>query len=269
MPGYWLTVIHGSVSFFYKGTAQHDNLFSISSRLLITEEDTNGTPRGPAADRTSWRYYAEIPQTAYGTPPLSALDHIRHLFYKETRVAVLGLPGGLDIWLYRNTEKLMEWAISARDDYHPQVSDPTVIHNLFVSMLDYLDGSPNVHIDVPGGVVAADPVASRVALLTVDPVQSKDLANNPIGYLDHVPLHLNGVVKAPDATQQMRAHATRIIQSLANAKNWLVKVRLLARQLAAMDATQLSQPTTLTMLDTLLSDTTYAYIGQLNASTDQ
>jgi eukaryotic-like serine/threonine-protein kinase len=266
-----LPVSHGSVSFFYKGTAQHDNLFSISSRLLITEEDTNGTPRGPAANRSTWRYYAEIPQTLYGKPPLSALDHIRHLFYKETRVAVLGLPGGLDIWLYRNTEKLMEWAISARDDYHAEVSDPTIIHNLFVSMLDYLDGSPNVHIDVPGGVVAADPVASRVALLSVDTSQQQktDLANNPPGYLDHVPLHLNGVLKAPDATPQMRALATRIIQALNNATKWLVQARTLARQLVLMNAVQLSQPTTLTMLDNLLLATTYAYIGQLDPKTNQ
>jgi hypothetical protein len=31
----------------------------------------------------------------------------------------------------------------------------------------------------------------------------------------------------------------------------------------------LSQPTTLIMLDNLLTDTTYAYIGQLNPNTDQ
>jgi eukaryotic-like serine/threonine-protein kinase len=266
-----LSVNHGSISFAYKGTAQHDNLFSISSRMLITEEDTNGTPRGPAAVRSAWRYFAEIPQTPYGGLQLSALDHIRHLFYKETKVDVLGLPGGLDIWLYRNTEKLMEWAISARDDYHPQVSDPTIIHNLFVSMLDYLDGSPNVHIDVPGGVVAADPVASRVALLSVVPSQQQgtELANNPPGYLDHVPLHLNLVVKAPDATPQMRALATRIIEALNNAGKWLVQVRMLARQLVIMNADQLSQPTTLTMLNNLLADTTYAYIGQLNPKTNQ
>ena len=266
-----LPVSHGSVSFFYKGTVQHDNLFSMTSRLLVTEEDTNGTPRGPAADRSTWRYYAEIPQTPYGTPPLSALDHIRHLFYKETRVNVLGLPGGLDIWLYRNTEKLMEWAISARDDYHPQVSDPTIIHNLFVSMLDYLDGSPNVQIDVPGGAVVADPVASRVALLSVVPAQQQgtEKANNPPGYLDHVPLHLNAVVNAPDATPQMRALATEIVNALNNAKKWLVQTRMLARQLVLMDAVQLSQPTTLTMLDNLLLATTYAYIGQLDPRTNQ
>ncbi len=265
-----LPVSHGSISFFYQGTAQHDNLFSTSSRLLVTEEDTNGTPRGPGADRGAWRYYAEIPQTPYGPNQLSALDHIRHLFYKETKVAVLGLPGGLDIWLYRNTEKLMEWSISARDDYHAQVSDPTVIHNLFVGMLDYLDGSPNVHVDVPAGTpIAADPVASQVALLTVDPAQGKDLEKNPPGYLDHVPLHLNGVVKAPDATPQMRALATEIIQGLSNAGKWLIEARTLAKQLVNMNAEQLAQPATLTMLDNLLSATTYAYIGQLNPNTNQ
>ena len=264
-----LPVSHGKVSYFYQGTAQHDNLFSTVSRLLVTEEDTNGTPRGPGADRGAWRYYAEIPQTPYGPNKLSALDHIRHLFYKETKVGVLGLPGGLDIWLYRNTEKLMEWSISARDDYHAQVTDPTVIHNLFVSMLDYLDGSPNVHIDVPNGGIAADPVASQVALLTVDAAQGKDLATNPPGYLDHVPLHLNGVVQAPDATPQMRALATEIIKALSNATKWLKETRLLAQQLVNMDANQLAQPTTLTMLDNLLTDTTYAYIGQLDPNTNQ
>lgn len=266
-----LPISQGRISFFYKGTAQHDNLFSLSSRLLITEEGTNGTPRGPAADRSAWRYYAEIPQTPYGPLQLSALDHIRHLFYKETKVDVLGLPGGLDIWLFRNTEKLMELAIGARDDYHAQVSDPTVIHNLFVSILDYLDGTPNVSLDVPGGEVTADPVASRVGLLSVGTVQQQgtDLANNPPGYLDHIPLHLNGVVKAPDATPQMRTLATEIINGLSNAAKWFAQVRILARQLVNMDAVQLSQPATLTMLNNLLSYTTYAYIGQLDPKTNQ
>jgi eukaryotic-like serine/threonine-protein kinase len=266
-----LTVSHGSVSIFYQGTAQHDNLFSIASRLLITEEDTNGAPLGPAANRGAWRYYAEIPQTPYGTNQLSALDHIRHLFYKETKVAVLGLPGGLDIWLYRNTEKLMEWAISARDDYRAQAIDLALIHTLFVNILDYLDGSPNVHIDVPGGVVTADRTASKVGLLSVDTpqLQKTDLANNPPGYIDHVQLHLNGVVNAPDATPQMRALATEIVQALNNAAKWLVQARMLTKQLVNMDAQQLTQPSTLTMLDNLLSATTYAYIGQLNPQTNQ
>lgn len=264
-----LPVKQGSVSFFFKGTSQHDNLFSLTSRMLITEEDTNGTPRGPAADRSTWRYYAEIPQTPYGDPPLSALDHIRHLFYKETKVAVLGLPGGLDIWLFRNTEKLLEWAVSARDDYNAQGTNAVLMHNQFVRILDYLDGSPNVHLDT-NEPVFADPIASRVALLSVDPTQQNetDLPNNPPGYLDHVPLHLDGVVKAPDATPELRKLAAHIIDSLNNVKKWLNEARMYAQQLVKMDSNQLSQPAALTTIDKLLTDVTYAYIGQLDPQTN-
>jgi serine/threonine protein kinase len=269
-----LTVSNGNATLFYPGTAQHDNLFSLASRMLITEESSNGTPLGPAANRSTWRYYAEIPQTPYGTgaTKLSALDHIRHLFYKETVVNVLGLPGGLDIWLFRNTEKVMEWSISARDDYHTQISDPTVIHNLFLSILDYLDGAPNVHIDVPpGSPLVADPIASRVALLSVVPAQSglTEVTTNPPGYTQHVALHLNGVVQAPDATQQMRQLATKIIEALNNVKTWLGQVRSYAQQLVMMNAAQLSLPSTQTMLDNMLLSATYAYIGQLDPQTNQ
>ena len=267
-----LTVVNGNARLFYAGTAHHDNLISVASRMLITEEDSNATPQGPAASRSAWLYYAEIPQTLYGSPPLSALDHIRHLFYKETRVDVLGLPGGLDTWLFRNTERILESATAARDDYHAQAADITVIHNQFLSILDYLDGTPNVGIDVPAGSpIVADPVASRVALLSVVPAQVNltDLAHNPPGYIQHVALHLNGVVQAPDATASMRLLATQIITALNNAKTWLGQVRTYAQQLVKMDAAQLAQPSTVSMLDNMLLYATYAYIGQLDPKTNQ
>lgn len=266
-----LPVKNGKVGYLYKGTSHHDNLFSLGSRLLITEESAHGTPRGPAANRSAWRYYAEIPQTPYGNPSLSALDHIRHLFYKETKVFVLGLPGGLDVWLLRNTEKLMEWGVAARDDYDAQGTHADQMRTLFISMLDYLDGAPNVHIDVPGGPVDADQTTSQVALLSIDPIQQqlKDVKNNPPGYIDHIPLHLNGVIKAPDATPQMRKLASEILDALTNVKTWLDDARSQARQLALMDATQLSQAQTLNMINGLLTEVTYAYIGKLDPTTNQ
>ncbi len=267
-----LPVSQGTINFSYTAP-DHDNLISVASRMLITEENSNGTPRGPAADRSTWRYYAEIPQTPYGNPALSALDHIRHLFYKETVLPVLGLAGGLDVWLFRNTEKVLEWSISVRDDYHPQASQisQSTINSLIVRILDYLDGSPNVALDVPGGTVEADPTISQVSLLSVVPAQTNlsDVAHNPPGYVDHVALHLNGVVQAPDATPQMRKLATQIIEALNNAKLWLQQVRAYAQQLVKMDADQLAQPSTLTMLDNMLTNATYAYIGKLNPNTDQ
>lgn len=267
-----LPVSQGTINFSYTAP-DHGNLISVASRMLITQENANGTSLGPAADRSTWRYYAEIPQTPYGNPALSALDHIRHLFYKETVLPVLGLAGGLDVWLFRNTEKVLEWSIGARDDYHPQASQisQSTINSLIVRILDYLDGSPNVALDVPGGTVDADPTISQVALLSVVPAQLKltDITHNPPGYVDHVVLHLNGVVQAPDATPQMRKLATQIIEALNNAKTWLQQVRGYAQQLVKMDAVQLAQPSTLTMLDNMLTNATYAYIGQLDPKTDQ
>jgi len=260
-----LSVSNGSIHFLYKGDTQHDNLFSVTSRFLITEENTNTTPRGPSTDHSTWSYYAEIPQTPYGANHLSALDHIRHLFYKETRVDVLGLPGGLDIWLFRDTEKLLGWAVSARDAWQSNPTD----RSKYISILDYIDGSPNVHVDLPPNTpVVADPIASRVGLLSVDPNQGVNLAQNPPGYVVHMALHLNGVVNAPDATPEMRQVATQIIHALNNATVWLKQVRKDAQQLFNMNDAQLAQPPALALLDDLVTQATYAYIGRLDPNTN-
>lgn len=267
-----LSVVQGSITYLYT-TPNHANLISAASRMLITEQDSNGTPTFPATDRSAWRYYAAIPQTAYGNPSLSALDHIRHIFYKETVLPVLGLYGGLDAWLFRNTEKVLEWSISAQGDYHAQASQISqgTINSLLVRILDYLDGSPNVHLDVPGGTIAADKTISQVSLLSVVPEQEqlKNITHNPPGYLLHVQVHLQGVADAPDATPQMRATASKIILDLQNAQIWLQQVRKDARQLVLMDANQLAQPSSLALLNDMLTNATYAYIGQLNPLTNQ
>jgi serine/threonine protein kinase len=261
---------NGSINYLYQGTATHDNLFSLASRLLMTEERSAGTQAGPTADRSAWRYYAEIPQVPYGSNRLSALDHIRHLFYKETKVAVLGLPGGLDVWLFKNTEAVLERAVSARDDYSTAVNNAGLMRGLFRVMLEYLDGSPNASLDLPG-ITLNPPPDTRVGLLSVSPAQqqSSDLGNNPPGYLDHFALHLNGVVQAPDATSQMRVLSTQMIEALNNAKGWLAQVRTYARQLVVMDDAQLAQASTLLLLDNMLQYATYAYVGQLDPRTDQ
>lgn len=260
----------GSINYLYLGTATHDNLFSLASRLLITEESSGGTQAGPAANHSTWRYYAQIPQQPYGSNQLSALDHIRHLFYKETKVAVLGLPGGLDVWLFRNTEAVLERAVSARDDYNTAGNTAGLMRGLFRVMLEYLDGSPNVSLDLPG-VALNPPPDTRVGLLSVTPAQQQgtDVSNNPPGYLDHFALHLNGVVQAPDATAEMRVLSTQMIEALNNARGWLVRVRTYAQQLVVMDDAQMTQPSTLILLDNMLQYATYAYVGQLDPKTDQ
>src|SRR5581483_4631855 len=129
--------VNGAVHYHYQGDAQHNNLISNTSRLLITEGPSGSTPAQPPTDRNAWRYYADIPQGQLPPPGsgFSALVHIRHLFYNETNIKALGLWGGLDHWSFKNTEKLLELAISARDDWHGQAtnaSDMGLMRDLFI-----------------------------------------------------------------------------------------------------------------------------------------
>ena len=146
------------------------------------------------------------------------------------------------------------------------------MHALFTSILDYLDGTPNVHVDVPPDTpVTADPSIARVGLLTVDTTRqgvAKFLASDPPGDLDHMKLHLNQLNRAPDATPQMHTLSQEIAGALDNVKGWLQQVRTDAKQLFHMTPAQLAQPAARDVLDDLVTHVTYAYIGQLDPITD-
>ncbi len=269
---------NGTVNYHYNGDAHHNNLISATSRLLITEGPAGSTPSQPPTDRSTWRYYAEIPQGQIpgADPGFSALVHIRHLFYNETNIQALGLPGGLDQWMFKNTEKLVEISTSARDDWRGQgttASDMGLMHDLFIRIIDYLDGSVNVNRDVPPGtpVLVAGPDA-RVALVTVDAnFQNAHLNTDPPGYVDHVQLHVGQVVKAPDVTPQMRATSARILDSVNNAKTWLTAMRADDLQLIKImnNPTAMKQPSVGLLLDDMVTQATYAYIGKMDPVTSK
>lgn len=274
-----LPVNNGIIHFLYKGDAQHNNLISTTSRLLITEEPSGKNTTTPSLDRGTWRYYAEIPQGQIpgADPGFTALVHIRHLFYNETNIKVLGLPGGLDNWLFKNTEKLVEYSTSARDDWHganTSVNDINLMKDLFVRILDYLDGSTNINVDLPPGTpLLADPVGSKVSLLTVDPKAqvTANLEKDPPGYVDHIVLHVGQVTKATDVTPEMRQTAAKIIDNINRAKVWLSNMHTDVTKLHAMvnNPNQIQQASTGQLLDDLVNQSTYAYIGQLDPVTNQ
>ncbi len=259
-----ITANDGSAHLQY-ADPNHTNLLAIASRFLITEEALNPAPVAPTLDRTAWRYYAEIPQTPNPQSPehFSLLDHLRHLLSQDPKLYKLQLPGGLDIWLFRNTEKVLEWSGSARDFWEQKNTEG--MRNMVVRVLDYLDGSRYVQLDVPPGTPnLVNPRIAPVALLEFDPTKQA-----PPGYLYHIDLHLNGVVNSPGATPEQSHLAIQISNDLNNVKGWLQQVRQDAKQLVTMPAQNLLSNNALTLLDNMETNARYAYVGKLDPSSNR
>ena len=258
-----LTVNHGVIHFLYQGDSQHTNLLAITSRFLITEEPSNVTPQIPSPNLSDWKYYAVIPQTPAPGQQYSLLDHLRHLLAADPDLDAVHLYGGLNIWTYRNTQQVLQNALSAQNDWN--VKHFNSLRHQIVAILDYLDGTSEVSQDVaPGTSVQANPQYAQIGLLEFDPVHQ-----NPPGYLYHIALHLNGVLSAPGSTQYQRNLATQINNSLANVRGWLEQARHDAVQMVRLNDTQLAQSSTLTLINDMVTQTNNAYTGYTNPATNQ
>jgi serine/threonine protein kinase len=274
-----LPVQNNAIHYTYPGDAVHNNLLGSISRLLITQEGAQQTPARPSSDHASWRYYAQLPQQFVPGDPtgLRGLDHIRHFYYQETgsgSTPILARPGGLDIWVFRNTEKILEWALSARDDFNGSTSNYQLMHNQFIRILDALDGAQNVSMDVPPGTdILVEPDIALTSLLPVAGQSLGTLKDNPPGDLAHMQLHLNELIKAPDASPRTRQIAQHIVDTLANLSNdkgtgWLQRVHDDAKTLFDMGPGELAQSSSQVLLEDLATYATYAYIGQLDPATN-
>ncbi len=257
-----LNVSNGTVHFRYPGDAQHDNLLATYSRFLITQEDSNPTPIAPSADTHAWLYYAELPQTKSKVDNFSLLDHVRHLLAKDPELDPLHLPGGLEIWLYRNTQSVQQRAVKAKSCW--QSKDAACIQHDVIRILDYLDGKNYVQQDVPQGTpLLIDSRLVSVGLLELDPSQ------NPPGYVYHINRHLQGIVQAPGATAGQKQMASQIDIGLNVLSQTLQLVRTDARQLMAMSQDELLSNNALSLLTDMATQADYAFNGQRNGNTNQ
>jgi eukaryotic-like serine/threonine-protein kinase len=270
-----LTVNHGNVHYQYTGDQRHTNLLAVVSRFLITEDSTNTPSNNPLIDTSTWHYYGEIPQTPSPLDKLhfSMLDHLRHLLVESPELSIRGLHGGLALWFVRNIATISGLANGARDDWHR--NDAQSIHNQAVRILDYLDGASLVHTDVPPGTpLLADPRDAQVALLgpapnNPDPPGYGYNGEAPPGYVYLIGIHMEGAIQAPQTTPDQRKLAIQINTGLDNVKRLLASAFRDAKQLSGMTSIQLLQPSSLSLLDDLVTQAQYAYTGQLNPATGQ
>jgi hypothetical protein len=254
---------------------QHTNLLGVASRFLITVDDTEHPSSNPLLDSSSWRYFAEIPETPSPDDKLhfSMLDHLRHLLVESPELRLRGLHGGLAFWFVKNTFALLEAATAARDAGHSGKSSP--VRDQFVRVLDYLDGASFVQTDVPRGTpLFADAHAAQVALLGPAPTNPDPPGytygdEEPPGYVYLISEHMGGAILSPLTTPDQHALAIEINRGLDEEKGILQQIRQDAKQLLSMDDTHRLQPAGLTLLNDLTTQAQEAYTGQINPSTGQ
>jgi len=258
----------GTASLTYPGDAGHDDLLADNSRFLITEEDASTIPPGPSLNPVTWSYYAEFSQKPNPLDPerYSLYDHIRHLLAADPKLQGVGLSGGLDIWLFRNTEKILEWSGSARDGWKNKSGDSAAfIRRQLTRVLAYLDGSTYYQTDLPGVPLRVDATIAKVALLEFN-VQTQA----PPGYLYHIGTkHLHGITQLADATAGQKALAIEISGAIDNVNARLQAVRQDALQLFHMTDDQLLGDAGRTLLDDLATQANDAFVGQIDPFTHQ
>lgn len=252
-----LSVRNGTLVYLYPGGLQHADLLATNSRFLVTVGDIASPPTTP--DASTLAYYAAFSEVAhpFGTEKFSLYDHIRHLLANDPKVQAAGLTGGLDIWLYRNTEKILEWAGSARGAALPATRNLPLLRRQLARIIDYLDGVVYAQRDLPGTPLLVDPTIARIGLLTFDPANQ-----NPPGYLYHMDKHLHEISVLPETTAAQKRLTLQIDQGINAVNSWDQQIRTDVLTLLKMSDAQLSG--SLSLLDEVATLANDAFVGRIN-----
>jgi hypothetical protein len=264
----------GRASLSYPGDQQHSDLLSSYSRFLITLQTAGTSPATPSLDPQDFAYYAALSRIANPQDAInhySLLDHLRHLLAQDPKVKAAGLSGGLDIWLFRNSLKILEWAGSARDARASAAPGDTgaidFSRRQLTRILQYLDGLTYVKTEnLPPDLntLLVDPNAGKIGLLTIDQQNQ-----NPPGYLKHIGTHLRDIVVEPGVTPEQKQLAIEISQGINNVQGWMEAVHNDAAKLLQMDRNQLQQPEALLLYNDLFNQANNAFAGQTDPNTNQ
>lgn len=273
----------GNVHFLYPGDQAHTNLLNDMSRFILTEGDTNTAPDNPLIDPSTWRYYGVIDQTPSVKDPIhfSLLDHLRHLLVQAPELKVLGLPGGLSIWMMRNVEEIAKWALIAKERWESK--DTGGIRQYLVNILYYLDGECTQQADLQG-LPAVNPITpenqtiahiAHFALLNPCVQEEQEQANVlkqvfrhvPHNYVDHLLFHIAGVIQSPRVSPGTQALAVQINAAINAVKARLLQMRQDAEQVLHMTDDQLVQLSALNLLSDLQIQARYAYTGKTDPTT--
>jgi hypothetical protein len=138
------------------------------------------------------------------------------------------------------------------------------MHRHFIRILDYLDGLPFVQADLkPGTPVLVNRILAQNGLITVIP------GDNPEAYAPRLAYNLLAAVQVPNQFSPEKYQLALATEKdiRVNVEYRLQLVRQDAKQLVAMTDAQLAQPSTLLLLNDMLTQASYAYSGQFDPTT--
>lgn len=252
----------GDVSYLYPGNQQHSNLIVSTSRFLVTEQDTQATPPPPTVqDTRTWRYYAELPQQpARVSPCLRTIDFMRRFLADGAQLLRMGIRGGINLRIFKNAQKILEWTGSARDAWG---KDPAFINRQVVRVLLLLDSVAYVQNDVPPGTSLQLNEDARLAMIQVVDHQTGDATS----YIKRIHDQLNQMLRTPGITTEIRKIATQDLQAVPTLQDRFGQVRADARLLVVMNEAQLAQPAALQLLNDMQMQANSAFTGEVDATT--
>lgn len=222
----------------------HENLVGQFSRFLVTEESVNPAPQSPSLNQALWRYSGAIPQASPivncqgSVNQLDVLCHLRHLLSGDPELAQVHLQGGLNYWFLNNAKEVQKWATEAVDH-----SNPVDIRHKVANILYLLDGRACVAQDLLHGAPGYDNEPDDANITALAAVSLLDCAQTPDvpGYLSHIHNHLNAMIQSPGVQSNQVTLGNQIGSELNIINEWMMGVQKDARQLLAMDNTQLVQ----------------------------
>ena len=177
---------------------------------------------------------------------LSDLCHLRHLLSNDPELQRVGLPAGLNYWLFNNIEEIQKWAREAVD--HHNAAD---IRHKVINIMYVLDGVKCIQQDLQHASAApgTDNTSDDSSLNKIAAISLLDCALTPSepGFLIHIHNHLNAIVQSQGVLADQATLAVQISTELNTTKARLGQMQVDARRLVGMDNTQLLQTSGLTL----------------------
>ncbi len=231
----------------------------LTGQLLITEEDGSIVPVVPSVNQADWRYYgaiSSVPNPHDTMHHFSVLDHLRHLLALDPNLRAVGLAGGLQALLYRNSLQVQRLAASAQ--VASSSGDEVQVYQQTVRLLAYLDGTTQVQGDLPAGTpLFVDPNTIRIGLLG-----SNSAHDRADGLIDQTMGELAALADSPGLTQSQHTLALQLEAELGLVKQMLEQARLDAKQLITRPLDQWLSPPSQMLLADLVKQVNLAVTGQ-------